>query len=181
VAIYMKYGSIKGDATHAGFDGWINVIHFEWLIDWQIANRAAVQGNTRDARRPKIGEFTIKKEADGASTDLLAAICTSNKPETCTITFVRTGGIDIPLIGLFIPDKYVEYQFNAALITHFDTNAGLGEAERPIETFKFNFTEFKLDVWSLEKENMRQPPKSFGPYSVPEDKPASGHPHGGSR
>ena len=153
MAIYMKYGSIKGDATHAGFDGWINVIHFEWLIDWQIANRAAVQGNTRDARRPKIGEFTIKKEAEWRlQRQPPAAICTSNKlTGTCPITFVRTGGIDIPLIGLFIPDKYVEYQFNAALITHFDTNAGLGEAERPIETFKFNFTEFKLDVWQPRK------------------------------
>jgi type VI secretion system Hcp family effector len=181
VAIYMKYGSIMGDATQAGFDGWINVIHFEWLIDWQITTRAGVQGNTRDAKRPKIGEFTIKKEADGASTDLVAAICTSNKPETCTITFVRTGGIDIPLIGLHIPDKFVEFKFDGALITHFDTSAGLGESERPIEVFKFNFTEFKLDVWSLEKENVRQAPKSFGPYSVPEDKPASGHTQGGHR
>jgi hypothetical protein len=67
------------------------------------------------------------------------------------------------------------------LITHFDTSAGLGESERPIEVFKFNFTEFKLDVWSLEKENVRQAPKSFGPYSVPEDKPASGHTQGGHR
>jgi type VI secretion system Hcp family effector len=167
----MKYGSIKGDATQAGFGGWINIIHFEWKIDWQITTRAGVKV-TRDAKRPKIDEITVKKEADGASPGLLAALCTSNKPETCTISFVRTGGIDIPLIGLHIPDKYVEFQFNGALITHFGADAGVGEAERPIETFKFNFMEFKLDVWSLEKENVRQVPKSFGPYSIHEDKPA---------
>jgi type VI secretion system Hcp family effector len=174
----MKYGSIKGDATQAGFEGWINVHHFEWKVNWQITTRAGVHGNTRDAKRPKFDEFTIKKETDSASTDLLAALCTSNKPENCTITFVRTGGFDIPLIGLHIPDKYVEFQFNGALITHFDT-LGVTEAQRPIEGFNFNFTEFKLDVWSLEQENVRQVPKSFGPYSVPEDKPASGGHHGG--
>jgi type VI secretion system Hcp family effector len=173
VAIYMKYGSIEGDATQAGFEGWINVSHFDWQIQYTITNRAGLQHNTRDAKRPKIEEFTINKEVDGATTDLVAAICTSNKPETCTIAFVRTGGIDIPLIGLHIPEKFVEFQFNGTLITLFKTSAE-DKMERPIETLKFNFTEFKFAVWSLDKENVTGGPKRFGPYSVPEDKPASG-------
>jgi type VI protein secretion system component Hcp len=63
VAIYMKYGSIEGDATQAGFEGWINVSHFDWQIQYTITNRAGLQHNTRDAKRPKIEEFTINKRS----------------------------------------------------------------------------------------------------------------------
>jgi hypothetical protein len=59
------------------------------------------------------------------------------------------------------------------LITLFKTSVD-EKMERPIETLKFNFTEFKFAVWSLDKENVTGAPKRFGPYSVPEDKPASG-------
>jgi type VI protein secretion system component Hcp len=163
VAIYMQYGNITGDATQEGFVDWINLLSFDWSgIDWSITTRVGIQGNTRDAKQPTVKEFTITKESDAASAGLVAAVCTSNTPQPCTIAFAVAGNP---------ARKFLQYNFNNTLIVHFDAKA-TNTSERPVETFKLNFTEFEMAAWSLTEANQRKTPYRFGPFSVPQGKAA---------
>jgi type VI secretion system Hcp family effector len=155
VAIYMKYGSIMGDATAAGFQYWINIHHFNWPLNRSVTNKAVSHGHghTWEASRPKMQPFVVKKEIDAASTELLVAMCCSTKPECCTIAFVRTG----------LEEAYAEYTFYESLITAMDT---WGEADRPIETITFAFAAVEVVIYPSGKKNKMNEKRLFPNYSL---------------
>jgi type VI secretion system secreted protein Hcp len=156
----MEFGSIVGDATLEGVKGWINLNHFEWHIDWNLTTRADLHAASRDAKRPKVDEVTVKKLADRASADLLKAVFTLNKPETCRIRFVRT---DMP------GRPYLEYTFYNTLITKLDSSAD--NDDRPTETIKLNFTEVEMCIFSTDTSgnDATKVPYRFPKYSILEE------------
>src|SRR5580698_8943264 len=113
VAIFMKYGSFDGDATLAGFEGWINISDFKWQVKRPITTKSGSQSNTYDPKQqPDIHAITVNKEADSATTPLLDAMCNNNKAEKCVIKFVRTGNPDQARV-------YFECKLSNALITDY--------------------------------------------------------------
>lgn len=170
MAIYMQFGSIAGDATLKGFEGWINLHHFDWNVDWNITTRADLEKAARDAKRPKVDEVTVKKEVDQASVELLKHMFHLNTPEKCIIRFVRTG----------MPGRiYLEYVFYNTLITKLTTASVDSEDTRPIETVKLNFTEVEMSVYSTDTSNANANTKPYRleKYSVLEKKAAPGSSH----
>lgn len=159
MAIYMKYGNIKGDATQAGFEHCINISQFHLVVDRSVTKRPGGHGgNTREAKRAQVNPFTIVKETDSATTELLIATCHTSKPELCTVSFVRTG-VDKPFL------KYVFYN---SLITKIDTAA---TGERPTETITFDFTEIEMIVHDSDETNdKRGGLHSFPIFSLIESK-----------
>src|SRR5687768_13196045 len=70
MAIYMKYGAIKGPVTTDGFKDWIELNSFQWGVDRAIGT--AARGSTsREHSEPTIGEVRITKLTDVASPKLL--------------------------------------------------------------------------------------------------------------
>ena len=143
-AIYMKYGTIKGDATQIVTgdnwlkggklerDGWVNISDFKWNVDRQITTRAG-SSNTRDPKHAAIKEFYVKKEAElnvdaAARCDLLC-----HKGVSCTIIFVRTAK----------PGKvYLQYFFSNVFITHIDLSVEL--KGRQVEVIQMNFAKVEM-------------------------------------
>ena len=66
MALYLKYGDIKGPVTTKGFEGWIECESFGWHIDRNIGD--AARGSTsREHSEPQIHEITVTKRTDIAS------------------------------------------------------------------------------------------------------------------
>jgi type VI secretion system Hcp family effector len=155
VAIFMKYGSFDGDATLAGFEGWINISDFKWQVKRSITTKSGSQGNTYDPKQqPDIHAITVNKETDSATGPLLDAICNKNKAEKCTITFVRTGNPG---------QAYFEWKLSNALITDYKINLDPTD-KSPMETLEINFTKVEMKHWSSDMTNVlsQSAPYPFG-------------------
>ena len=164
MTIYMKYGDIEGDATLSGYQNWINLLHFNWQVDWTIASRATIKSGTRDNKHPKMGDITIKKETDAATKDLLEAICRPKNPhgEKCVIRFQTTGQDPLP-----DDSYYLEYIFHESLITSISYAS---EGDRPTEVIVINFTGVEMNVWALNTSNEWAGPYRFQRYNKVQDK-----------
>jgi type VI secretion system secreted protein Hcp len=152
----MKLDSITGEATQkvGGGDlikdfaqleeqGWINIFDFKWTIDRQITTRTGPHGSHRDPKQPSINIFTVKKEADQATAQLLNSICYSNNSDTCTIIFVKTGDPG---------EVYMQYKFSNVFITNIAINL---EPERQhAETLQINFTKVEMAHLSSDTTNV---------------------------
>jgi type VI secretion system secreted protein Hcp len=145
VAIFMKYGSFNGDATQAGFEGWINISDFHWQVVRSITTRSGSQGNTYDPKQqPDIHTITVKKETDSATAPLLDAMCNKNKAEKCTIMFVRTGNPG---------QAYLQYKLSNALISTYKIDLDSTEGNLA-ETLEINFTKVEMAHLSSDTTNV---------------------------
>lgn len=190
MAMYMKFGSITGDATQKvnGKDlikdpayleeqGWFNISELHWTIDRQITTRSGSQGSARDPKQPSIKDFTIKKEADKATAQLLNTICYNNNAETCTIIFVKTGNPG---------EVFMQYKFSNVFITNITITL---DGEKLVETVQINFTKVEMAHLSSDTTNVlsKSTPDRFE-FELKQTAPAgpaspsgsgSAHPSGG--
>jgi type VI secretion system secreted protein Hcp len=70
MAIYMKYGDIKGQTTTEGFKDWITLSSCQMGAGRGIAS-AKGRGANREGSEPNISEITVTKEWDAASSSKL--------------------------------------------------------------------------------------------------------------
>jgi len=69
MAIYLKYGSIPGAVTTAGFEKWIELSSFQWSASRAIGT--AARGSTsREHSEPHLSEVTVTKYMDVGSPKL---------------------------------------------------------------------------------------------------------------
>lgn len=143
MAMYMSFEGAKGDATQTERENWINIIHFDWTIDWPITTRAGVKNDlTRDGNHPQVHEIHIQKYADRATTRLIREICKSNTPRLCRLHFLRTDNT---------AHTYMEYDFYESLITQWSISTD--PAQNPIETVHINFKAFEVCFFPTDEGN----------------------------
>jgi type VI secretion system secreted protein Hcp len=147
MGIYMKFGNIQGDATQKGYEGWINLNHFDWGLERKFAPSHTGRGFNREAAQAEIHECTVKKSADASSGMLLQTATTEFKGQPCEIAFVRTGNPG---------DWYLKFKLTDALISKLDI--GLAGGERPVETITINFTEVEINTKTLNESNTGEDP-----------------------
>ena len=69
MALYMKYGSIKGAVTTDGFKDWIELDSFQWGVARAVGT-AARSSTSREHSEPSLSEVTVTKRSDVASPKL---------------------------------------------------------------------------------------------------------------
>jgi type VI secretion system secreted protein Hcp len=144
MAIYMKYGSIQGDATQEGFVGWINLDHFEWGLARQFAADQVGRSFNREGAQAQMGQCHVRKDVDHSSGEILKAATTGFKGEKCEIAFVRTGNP-----GEF----YLKFTLTDAVFASLDIGGGI---ERPQETMVLDFTEVEIETKTLDETNVTE-------------------------
>jgi len=148
MGIYMKFGNIQGDATQKGFEGWINIHHFDWSLTRQFAPNQVGRAFNREAAQAQMHHCTVRKEADASSGMLLQTATTEFKGQPCEIAFVRTGNPG---------DWYLKFKLTDALIANLDVSTQ-GPSERPTETIALNFTEVEIHTKTLNETNTGEDP-----------------------
>lgn len=152
MAIYMKFGSIKGSVTATGFKEWIEVHSFQWGVGRGISTPVG-SAKDREASAPSVSEVVVTKVADIASHKLLeeALFGSGLKVEIAFTTTVKDK-----------TDQYLIFEGKEAMVSGFSMSSG---GDRPSESVSLNFTHFQ---WKF-KENSDEGAKLGGAATVAYD------------
>jgi type VI secretion system secreted protein Hcp len=128
LAIYLKFGEIKGDVQAKGRENWIELDSIQFG-----SFRPLPPAPPRAPSEPAVSEIHITKLVDSASPKLFQQALSGDR-KTVKIDFVKAGG-----------DKreYIRYTLEKAIITSFQTG---GSTEGvPVESFSLNFRSIKVE------------------------------------
>lgn len=144
MSIFVKYGSINGDATHENHKQWIAVDSMQWGVGRSISTTPG-NAQDREASEPTISEVTVTKVMDGSSIYLFKEACTGNKGQECKIHVVQTGSPGRTL---------VEYKLINTLVSSYSASSG-GDA--PTESVGFSFTKMEYKYITYDAEGNPKP------------------------
>jgi type VI secretion system secreted protein Hcp len=128
MAIYMKYGSIKGRVTTEGFKDWIELNSFRWAVGRAVGS--AARGSTsREHSEPRLSEVTVTKLTDVASPKLLLDAVGGKLDNKVTIKFTTTSKGAV--------STFLTYELTDTGISNYSLSSG---GEMPTESLSLNFT-----------------------------------------
>lgn len=143
MAIFVKYGELKGEATADGYKEWVEVNSFQWGVGRGIS--AGVGGGSkREATAPSISEITMTKTMDAFS-PLLLKESIGGKAMEVKVDMTQTDDS-----GKHI--AYQKYILTNTLVSGYSTSSG---GDRPSESFSLNFT--KIDSEYLKVDDQFKP------------------------
>jgi type VI secretion system secreted protein Hcp len=132
MAIYAKYDTVDGTATHKGHEKWLTINTIAWGAGRAIT---LTPGSTqsREGSTPSVSEVTMTKSMDGASPKLFSFCCGLDaKGKTVKIEFVRTGSPG---------DTYLVYTLTDAMVSGYSVNSS---GDTPEESLSLNFTKIEM-------------------------------------
>jgi type VI secretion system secreted protein Hcp len=128
MALYMKYGDIKGAVTTDGFKDWIELNSFQWGASRHIGT-AARGATTREHSEPSLSEITVTKLTDVASPKLFLDSVAGKLDSKVTIKFTTTTKGKV--------ETFLTYELENTGLSHYSMSSG-GEA--PMESLALNYT-----------------------------------------
>jgi type VI secretion system secreted protein Hcp len=129
MALYMKYGPIKGPVTTQGFDGWIELNSFQIGVSRSI-NTAARGALSREHSEPSFSEVTVTKFGCIGSPKILLDAAAGKLDNKVTIKFTTTNKGDVV--------TYLTFDFIECGVSHYSMSSG---GDMPMETLSINYTE----------------------------------------
>lgn|SRR5208283_74986 len=137
--IYMNYDSlsVKGDATAANWEGWVELNSFQFGVGRGISSPTGGSAD-RESSAPSVSEITITKDQDSSTGPLLTAAL-QGEGVTVIIDFVKTSS------GQLL--KYMEYTLTNTIISGWSTSSG---GDRPSESISLNFTKVQVDPTTID-------------------------------
>lgn len=132
MAIYMKFGSIKGAVTTQGYKDWIELISFSWGVGRNIGT-AARGYSLRESSEPSISEITITKFTDVSSPKLFQEALAGKMDTKVVIAFTTTTKNTVT--------DYLKYELTDIGVSQYGLSSG---GEVPVETFALNFAKISV-------------------------------------
>jgi type VI secretion system secreted protein Hcp len=128
MAIYMKYGSIKGSVTTEGFKDWIELQSFHWGVGRHVGT--AARGSTsREHSEPSISEVTVTKLTDVASPKLMLDAVAGKLDNKVDIKFTTTTKGKV--------ETFLYYKMENTGVSGYSLSSG---GDMPMESLSLNFT-----------------------------------------
>lgn len=143
--IFFYMDGVPGDATQAGYQGWMDIQSMTWNVSRNVNTLAGVAAN-REASEPSISEVTLTKISDSSTTSLFQQACTGTAGKTAKIDLVTTGNAGV---------KYLEYTLHDALIAGYTVGSS---GDRPTESISLNFTQMDVTYIPFDQNNQAQSP-----------------------
>ncbi len=149
MSIFLKFGSVLGDAEDPGHTNWIDVNAVSWNLSRPVSNPAGSSAG-RVLSAPQLSELTITKDQDVATIPLVQAAL-EGSPVAAQIDFCSTGAGQ--------QDVYYSIAMTNAIITGFGQSAADG---RPAENVTFNFTKIAFTGTQMDADGTAASPASYG-------------------
>lgn len=138
MAIFMKYGDIKGETTQTTHKEWIEVSSFQWGVGRGISSGVG-GGSKRESSAPSVSEIVVTKTFDIAS-PLLLKEAIGGKAVVCKIELTQTDN----------SGKHVSFQkyiLSDTLISGYSVSSG---GDRPSESVSLNFAKFDSEYLNID-------------------------------
>lgn len=149
MAIYMKFGDIKGSVTTEGFKDWIEIDSFDWGVTRHIGS-AARGAHLRESSEPEISEIAITKRMDASSPKLVEDALAGKMDTKVTITLTTTAKGDVV--------DFLSYELSDTGISDYKVHSGGAD---PTESFLLNFTKI-IGTFKSMDPNITGTPEKFG-------------------
>ena len=142
MAIFMKYGTLKGEATTEGtYNEWIELQSLQWGVGRGIATPGPGGASKREASAPSISEITVTKTMDAFS-PLSLKEALGGKGSVVKIDITRTDN----------SGKHVAFQkyiLSETMMSGYSVSSG---GDRPSESISLNFTKFDSEYVKIDDE-----------------------------
>ncbi len=141
MAIYMKYGTLKGEVTAEGYKEWIECSSLQFGVGRGIAAAGSGGGSKREASAPSLSEITVTKTFDAFS-PLALKEAVGGKGEDVKIEITRTDN----------SGKHVAFQkyiLTECMMSGYSISSG---GERPSESISLNFTKIDSEYIKIDQD-----------------------------
>ena len=138
MAIFLKYGSIKGETTQLTHKEWIEVNSIQWGVGRGVASGVG-GGSKREATAPSVSEITITKTMD-ISSPLLLKEALGGKAVDVKLELTQTDNS-----GKHV--SYQKYVLSETLVSGYSVSSG---GDRPSESISMNFTKIDSEYLNID-------------------------------
>jgi type VI secretion system secreted protein Hcp len=145
MAIYMKFGDIKGLVETEGFKDWVELNSFQWGAGRGVGS-ATGSSKEREASAPSISEITVTKVFDEASNKLLLDALAGELNSKVEIKFTVTTKNQT--------DTFLAYELTNCGISGYSISSG---GDRPSESLSLNFTKITTTYNARESAGKSSP------------------------
>ncbi len=128
MAIYMKFGAIKGAVTTKGFEDWIELESFQWGVGRGIGS-AARGAKNRESSEPSISEVVVTKKMDIASNALFQDAVGGDLSATVTLKFTTTTKDTV--------ETFLKYELSQTGLSGYSLSSG-GDAPSEVVVAEFH-------------------------------------------
>jgi type VI secretion system secreted protein Hcp len=153
MAIYLKFGNVKGNVTADGYAGQIAVTSVSFGVSRSVSMEAGNLSN-REASKPHLTEITLTKTADNSVAALFKEALTGSAGQEALLTFVRTGADKV--------QDFMTYKLTNCIISGYHITAQGDEA--PVESLSLSFSAIEVSYKDHDASN-----KSGNPQRVSYD------------
>lgn len=145
---YLDYEGVKGEATAEQYKDLITVMSMDFNVNREI-NSYTGTAMDREASATRLGDITITKLQDKASTDLFKE-ATIGKGKKATFHITKQGEKIEEIMKIELKD---------AMISNYSVSIA---NDRPIETLTISYTEMTMTVTPTDDTNTVQAPLVYG-------------------
>lgn len=138
MAIFLKYGSIKGETTQVSHKEWIEIQSMQFGVGRGISSGVG-GGSKREATAPSVGEITLSKTMD-ISSNLLLKEALGGKAVDVKIELTQTDNS-----GKHV--AFLKYILTNTLISSYSISSG---GDRPSESLSLNFTKVDSEYLNID-------------------------------
>ena len=121
MAIYMKFGDIKGSVTTDGFKDWIELGSFQWGVGRSV-NSTSGSSDTREGSEPSVSEIVVTKRMDKASPKLWQDAVGGDFSKDVTISMTTTTKDKV--------ETFVEYDLKEVGLSGYSSSGRADSAPR---------------------------------------------------
>ena len=153
MAIYLKFGNVKGNVTADGYAGQIAVKSVSFGVERNVSMEAGNLSN-RESSKPTLSQIQISKTADNSVAALFKEALTGSAGQEAVLTFVRTGSDKV--------QEFMTYKLTNCIISSYNIDAE-GD-EEPMESLKLSYSAIEVSYKDHDASN-----KSGNPQRVSYD------------
>lgn len=140
MAIFLKYGSIKGETTQLAHKEWIEIQSLQFGVGRGISSGVG-GGSKREATAPSVSEITLTKTMDIAS-NLLLKEALGGKAVDVKIELTQTDNS-----GKHV--AFLKYILTDTVISSYSISTG---GDRPSESLSLNFTKVDSEYLNIDSK-----------------------------
>jgi len=133
MAIYLKFGNVKGNVTAEGYAGQIGVTSVKFTVSRNVSMKAGNLSN-RESAKPTLSQIELVKKADNSVAALFKEALTGSAGQEAILTFVRTGTDKV--------QEFMTYKLSDCIVSGYSISAQ-GD-EEPVETLTLSFSAIEV-------------------------------------
>ncbi len=153
MAIYLKFGNVKGNVTASGYEDQISVMSVHFGVSRSVSMEAGNLSN-REASKPSLSEISITKVADNSVAAIFKEALTGSAGQDALLTFVRTGTDKV--------QEFMTYKLTNCIVSSYSISAQ-GD-EEPVENISLSYSAIEVSYKDHDASN-----KSGNPQRVSYD------------